>query len=105
MTFDDVPTAKENPINGKLFNKKSGENVYDASKVDYRGDEVTVENFYAVLKGDSATTGGKPVLRTNAQSKVFIFYADHGAPGLLQMPAGNQAVFADELQSVIDYME
>jgi len=44
-------------------------------------------------------------LQSNASSKVFVYYTDHGAPGLVQMPAGNKAVFADELQSVIDYME
>lgn len=56
MTYDDVPQAKENPLKGKLFNKTDGPNVYDANKVDYRGEEVTAQNFYAVLKGDSETT-------------------------------------------------
>ena len=49
--------------------------------------------------------GGKPVLRSNSKSKVFVFFTDHGAPGLVQMPAGGKAVFADELQAVIDHME
>lgn len=53
MTFDDVPTSQENPIQGQLFNKKNGQNVYDATKVNYRGEEATAENFFAVLKGDS----------------------------------------------------
>ena len=105
MTYDDIPTAADNKLKGQLFNKKNGDNVYDATKVTYRGDEVTADNFYAVLKGDAEATGGKPVLRSNAKSKVFVFFTDHGAPGLVQMPAGEKAVFADELQAVIDTME
>lgn len=105
MSYDDVPQADANPIKGKLYNKQDGTDVYDASKIDYRGEDVTAANFYAILKGDSGVTGGKPVLNTNEKSKVFVFYADHGSPGILQMPAGGRAVFADELQEVIDFMQ
>jgi len=54
---------------------------------------VTKDNFLAILEGDQATAGGK-VLKSNSKSKVFVFYADHGAPGFLQMPGGNP-VYAD----------
>ena len=83
MTYDDVPEAEQNKIKGQLFNKKNGDNVYDASRVTYRGADVTADNFYAVLKGDSEATGGKPVLGSNSKSKVFVFFTDHGAPGLV----------------------
>jgi len=61
--------------------------------------------FLAVLKGDSATTGGKPVLKSDSNSKVFVYYADHGSVGLVGMPTGQRYLYADELQSAIDYME
>lgn len=58
----------------------------------------------AVLTGDSATTGGKPVLQSDSNSKVFIYYTDHGATGLVAMPTG-RSLYADELQAAIDTME
>jgi legumain len=78
--------------------------VYDGTKLDYKGEMVTADNFYAVLKGDSETTGRR-TLQSNSKSKVFVYFTDHGAPGLVQMPAGGRPIFADELQEVIDYME
>ena len=104
MAFDDVPYNDMNPFKGQLYNKKDGENVYDGTKLDYKGEDVTAANFYSVLKGDSEATGGKPVLKSDSNSKVFVFYSDHGAPGFLMMPMGDR-VMADELQTVIDYMQ
>ncbi|KAL8238773.1 hypothetical protein R6Q59_015340 [Mikania micrantha] len=55
---------------------------------DYTGEYVTAANFYAVLLGStSALTGGSgKVLATKPQDKVFIYYTDHGGPGILGMP-------------------
>jgi legumain len=64
---------------------------------------VTKEKFFAVLQGDAETAGGK-VLKSNSNSKVFVFYADHGAPGFVQMPTG-LPVYADELGTTIDNMK
>ena len=83
MSYDDVPYDDRNPIKGQLFNKKDGENVYFPEGIDYRGDDVTADNFYAVLKGDSEATQGKPVLGSDSNSKVFVFFTDHGAPGIV----------------------
>lgn len=54
-----------------------------------------------VMKGD-ASAGGK-VLKSNTNSKVFWYFADHGAPGLVAMPYGHY-MYADELHSTIKYM-
>jgi len=60
--------------------------VYDAEAVDYKGKQVTVENFLAILTGDEETAGGK-VLKSTEESNVFVFYADHGAPNLICFPS------------------
>lgn len=70
-------------------------------KLDYTGKDVTPEKFLAVLKGDAMTAGGK-VLKSDAHSKVFINFADHGAPGLIAFPKGQ--LYADQLHKAIDYM-
>ena len=51
---------------------------------DYRGPDVTAENFLSVLSGQEPTvigTSGK-VIKSGPEDRVFVFYADHGAPGV-----------------------
>jgi legumain len=104
MVYDDVANNFRNPYRGQLFNSPTGPNVYDQTTISYSGAEVNKDTFVAVLTGDSAAAGGKPVLQSNANSKVFIYYSDHGATGLVAMPTGDY-LYADELQAAIDTME
>ena len=58
-----------------------------------------------MLKGDKEGVKGKgngKVLITNKDSKVFVFFSDHGAPGLLGFP--EKMLFADELIGALKYM-
>ena len=103
MAYDDVADNSRNPLKGQLFNKTNGENVYDASVVDYKGRDVTAEKFLAVLTGDEATAGGK-VLKSNAESQVFIYYTDHGAPNLVAFPSGGY-LYADKLSEALQEMQ
>ena len=64
---------------------------------------MTAEKFLAVLTGDNKTAQG-PVLKSNKKSKVFIYYADHGAPGFVGMPSGGY-LYADKLAESIKKME
>ncbi|CAK5035769.1 unnamed protein product [Meloidogyne enterolobii] len=41
----------------------------------------------AVLLGDKEKTGGKRVLESTKNDKVFIFFSDHGATGFINFPA------------------
>jgi len=97
MSFNDVADSKENPFPGQLFNKPTdagvkGVDVNAGCKVDYEGKDVTAEKIVKVLQGD-ATAGGK-VLKSDKNSKVFFYFADHGAPGLLGTPTGKY-LYAD----------
>ena len=56
----------------------------------------------AVLTGDAATAGGK-VLKTDKNTKLFVNFSDHGAPGLIAFPS--DYLFADDLQTTINTME
>lgn len=48
----------------------------------------------AVMTGDTATVGpGKKVLKTGPDSRVFVYFSDHGAPGLIAFP--NEYLYAD----------
>ena len=104
LSYDDVANDPENPIPGKLFNKPNGEDVYAGCNIDYKGDAVTPENFLAILKGDKTKVkgGNGKVLKSTADSKVFINFADHGAPGLIAFP--NEYLYANDLNSTITFM-
>jgi len=59
----------------------------------------------AILKGDAAALKGKGtgrVLKSNSKSKVFINFADHGAPGLIAFPDSN--LYANDFNAALNYM-
>ena len=68
-----------------------GPDVYNGLVPDYRGEDVNADTFLAVLAGDTAAVRGKgngKVIASGARDRVFVFFSDHGAPGVLGMPAG-----------------
>ncbi|CAI5451865.1 unnamed protein product [Caenorhabditis angaria] len=88
LMYDDVANNKMNPYKGKLFNKPHGKDVYKGLKIDYSGSDVTTRNFINVLQGNaSGVIGGNGrVLNTNQDDRVFVYFTDHGAVGLISFP-------------------
>ncbi|XP_062184109.1 vacuolar-processing enzyme beta-isozyme 1-like [Phragmites australis] len=86
--YDDIAHNILNPRPGVIINHPKGKNVYTGVPKDYTGDQVTTENFFAVLLGNkSAITGGsKKVIDSKPNDHIFIYYSDHGGPGVLGMP-------------------
>ena len=109
MSYDDAASNYWNPIPNTLFNKPDGVDVNAGCNIDYKGVDVTPENFIAILKGDKAGVkgGNGKVLQSTAESKVFINFADHGAPGLIAFPSTylySQYLYANDLNKTITYM-
>lgn len=52
---------------------------------DYTGENVTTNNLYAVILGNkTALTGGSgKVVDSGPNDHIFIYYTDHGGPGIL----------------------
>ncbi|OEL34501.1 Vacuolar-processing enzyme beta-isozyme 1 [Dichanthelium oligosanthes] len=86
--YDDVANSALNPRRGVIINHPEGEDVYAGVPKDYTGDQVTAKNFYAVLLGNkTAVTGGsRKVINSKPNDHIFIYYSDHGGPGVLGMP-------------------
>ncbi|CAM9132920.1 unnamed protein product, partial [Chrysoparadoxa australica] len=87
MLADDMPCNARNSFPGQVFNNPEHNlNVYGESvEVDYRGGEVTVENFLRLLTG--RTLPGLPpskTLRTNEHSNVLLYLTGHGGDGFLK---------------------
>lgn len=108
LAYDDVANNRSNPFPGQLFNKPTdagtpGVNVYDQSEIDYTGSAVNKQNFFNVLLGDDSNG---PALKSDENSKVFVYFVDHGGAGLICTPQGSQDwIYADELDSTLQTMK
>lgn len=103
MVYDDIANNSQNPYPGQIFNKPDGEDVYGGTTITYRRNEVTSKNFLAVLSGDSKVTKGKKVLETTSEDRIFVYFTDHGASGLVAFPNG-EYLYADQLNNTIKSM-
>uniref|UniRef100_A0A673MCL7 Legumain n=1 Tax=Sinocyclocheilus rhinocerous TaxID=307959 RepID=A0A673MCL7_9TELE len=104
MMYDDLAQSSDNPTPGVIINRPNGSDVYKGVLKDYTGDDVTPQNFLAVLKGDAASVkgGSGKVLKSGPNDHVFVYFTDHGAPGLLAFP--NDDLHVDDLMETIKYM-
>ena len=104
MMYDDVAHAAVNPHPGRLYNCPGCPDVYEGVRIDYRRADVTAANAYSVLAGDAAAVrgvGSGRVVASGARDRVFVYYADHGAPGVLGMPGHSPHIYGDELMAVL----
>jgi legumain len=100
--YDDIAHNPENPRPGVIINHPQGGDVYAGVPKDYTGKEVNVKNFFAVLLGNkTAVTGGSgKVVDSGPNDHIFVFYSDHGGPGVLGMPT-YPYLYGDDLVDVL----
>ncbi|THG04438.1 hypothetical protein TEA_003286 [Camellia sinensis var. sinensis] len=100
--YDDIAFNVQNPRPGIIINRPQGEDVYEGVPKDYTGHNANVHNLYAViLANKTALTGGSgKVLDSGPEDHIFIYYTDHGSPGVLAMPYDDY-VYADDLIDVL----
>ncbi|GFX88854.1 legumain [Trichonephila clavipes] len=93
---DDIANNGANLTPGIVINHPNGNDVYKSVPKDYPGEVVTPKNFLAGLKGDEKTlagVGSGTVRKRGLSDHVFVYFADHGAPGFIAFPE-------DELSSM-----
>jgi legumain len=95
MMYDDVAWSRRNPLIGRLFNWPGGSNVYNGCFTDYREDKVSLNNFLYEINRLTETN----------RSTVFISFVDHGQPGYLLLPNGDQLDSETLLKSLRDLSE
>lgn len=87
MVADDMACNPRNPRPATVFNNANQQiNVYgDDVEVDYRGYEVTVENFIRVLTGrlPPSTPRSKRLL-SDERSNILVYMTGHGGDGFLK---------------------
>ncbi len=105
FAVDDIANNRRNPFPGKVFNAPNGKDVYEGVVIDYFGNDVTPENFLAVLTGDADAVSAKDkrttgkVLTSTQEDNVFIFFSDHGSDNLIAFPS--KYLYSDELISAL----
>ncbi|XP_069493837.1 legumain isoform X2 [Ambystoma mexicanum] len=105
MMYDDIADSEDNPTKGIIINRPNGTDVYAGVPKDYTKEDVTPANFLAVLRGDAEALKGKgsgKVLKSGPNDNVFVYFTDHGAPGILAFPSDD--LIEDDLNSTIYYM-
>ncbi|GMN35952.1 hypothetical protein TIFTF001_005649 [Ficus carica] len=100
--YDDIAYNEENPRPGVIINSPHGDDVYKGVPKDYTGEDVTVDNFFAAILGNkTAIKGGSgKVVDSGPDDHIFIFYSDHGGPGVLGMPT-YPYLYANDLIEVL----
>ncbi|GJP50900.1 hypothetical protein CLOM_g10053 [Closterium sp. NIES-68] len=103
MMVDDIAHNEDNPHPGTIINRPDGPDVYHGVPKDYTGRHVTVGNFIAALLGNtSAINGGSgKVIASGPNDHVFVYYTDHGGPGILGMPEP-PFLMADEVVGALE---
>ncbi|CAF3089142.1 unnamed protein product [Rotaria sp. Silwood2] len=106
MLADDMACNPRNPRPAEIFNNVAEQiNVYgDDVEVDYRGYDVTVENFVRILTNrlPEVTPVSKRLL-SDETSNIFIYMTGHGGDGFLKFQ-DNEEISAIELADVIEQM-
>uniref|UniRef100_M1B315 Vacuolar processing enzyme n=1 Tax=Solanum tuberosum TaxID=4113 RepID=M1B315_SOLTU len=100
--YDDIAYNSENPRRGVIINNPHGQDVYKGVPKDYTGKYCNAQNFYGVILGNkSALTGGSgKVVNSGPNDHIFIYYADHGGPGVIDMPI-EPSIYAKDLNEVL----
>uniref|UniRef100_T1JMC8 legumain n=1 Tax=Strigamia maritima TaxID=126957 RepID=T1JMC8_STRMM len=105
MMYDDIAQHSLNPTKGVIINHPDGHNVYKGVLKDYTKLDVTPKNFLNVLQGKSdemKNIGSGKVIKSGPKDHIFVYFADHGAIGLVSFP--NQVLYARELNAAIKNM-
>ncbi|XP_067028904.1 legumain-like isoform X3 [Acropora muricata] len=105
MMYDDIAHNKQNPTQGIIINKPNGTDVYHGVPKDHTKTDVTPKNFLNILKGNKAAMqgiGSGKVIESGPNDHVFVYFTDHGAPGLVAFPSGT--LMASDLNDAIKYM-
>ena len=90
MMFDDIAYNTLNPDQGEIVNKPNGTNLYPGVPKDYTGENVSPRVFLSVLQGDKEGVKGRgsgKVVEGGPEDHVFVYFADHGASGLVAFPS------------------
>jgi phosphatidylinositol glycan class K len=98
MLADDIPCNGRNPNAGTIFTERDHDlNLYGGDvEVDYRGTEVTVSNFLALMTGrHEVGIPSRKRLNTNPNSNILLYMAGHGGDEFLKFQDAEEVTSQD----------
>ena len=99
MLADDVSCNARNLYPGSIFNNKDHNidlyNFDNNIEVDYKGYEVTVDNFMKILTNKFEYQANSKKLLTNKDSNVFVYMTGHGGENFLKFQDFEEIVSED----------
>lgn len=103
MLADEYAVNPRNVFKNRILaSGKNGPSLYDAStEIDYRGDDVTVQNLANVLTGRQES--GLPVLQSDAESNIFIYWTGHGGDQFFKFQDVEE-IMSQHFQNVLQQM-
>uniref|UniRef100_A0A8C6VCS8 Legumain n=1 Tax=Naja naja TaxID=35670 RepID=A0A8C6VCS8_NAJNA len=102
MMYDDIAYNEDNPTKGIIINRPNGTDVYKGVLKDYTNEDVTPDTFLAVLRGDAEAVknkGSGKVLQSGPKDHVFVYFTDHGGPGILAFPDDDMVFYIEACES------
>ena len=114
MLADDLPCDVRNPMPGQVYiaegptysspevihdftTTKSVDDLYIGADIDYKGNDVTAENFLRVLTGQHLEgESAKRKLPSHSMANVFVYISGHGGDGFIKFN-DYEEVLQDEL--------
>jgi phosphatidylinositol glycan class K len=106
MLADDIACNPRNCVPGYAFGENLMENLYpDSVRVDYKGEQVSVENFINVLTGRHPYgTPNYKKLKSNRNSKVLVYLNGHGGDGFIKFQ-DREIISADQIAESFEWMK
>ena len=98
--YNDIPDHPSNPFKGQLFHSLDHKNIYAGiDAITYTSKNVNAQLFYDILSGNKA-------LKSTSNDDIYIYYDNHGGPGILGVPEGNgDYIKADKLANALLELE
>lgn len=100
---DNIAYDSHNIYPGVVKVRPDGENVYDGAVIDYRLEDVSVNDLKAVMTGQKSERYPQ-VIAPDSNDNVVVFWCGHGAKNSL-MWGSDDVVYGYQIASIIEAME
>jgi phosphatidylinositol glycan class K len=101
MVADEIPANPRNPHKNKMYWSSSDVVWSNTTRLDYRGDDVTVDALRRVLMGKGSR---KRVLKTDKESNIFVYWTGHGGDQFFKFQ-DVQEITATDIATLFQEME
>jgi glycosylphosphatidylinositol transamidase (GPIT) subunit GPI8 len=100
---DNIAYDSHNIYPGVVKVRPDGENVYEGAVIDYRLDEIYVDDLKAIMTGQKSERYPQ-VIAPDSNDNVVVFWCGHGAKNALKW-GSDDVVYDYQIASIIEAME